>query len=117
MADGLPWFVVLLINILVSFVVLWLSVRLVAGARKTSDKLAMILLVALIGILLMIALGMVPVIGGLSSIVAYTIVIVLVHSLVDIAWDKSILIAFIFCVIMYILSFVISPVYLGPLLP
>ncbi len=114
---ALPWYVVDLVIILVAFVVLWLSARLVAGARKTSQKLLMILLIAVIGFFVIPILQAIPIIGGLGAIIGYTLVIVLVHSLIDVPWDKSILISFIFYVIMYILSNIIAPTYLGPFLP
>jgi hypothetical protein len=114
---ALPWFVVDIIIILVAFIVLWLSTRLVAGARKTGEKLLMILLIAVIGFFVIPILQAIPVIGGLGAIIGYTLVIVLVHSLIDVPWDKSILISFIFYVIMYILSNIIAPTYLGPFMP
>jgi len=114
MALDLPWYVVLLIQILVAFVVLWLAVRLVAGSRKTSEKLVMILLIAIIGVLVVPAVQSIPIISALGSIIGYTIIILLVHALVDIAWDKSIIIAFIFYVVMVILAIVIGSTYLGP---
>jgi membrane associated rhomboid family serine protease len=114
MALNLPWYVVLLIQILVAFVVLWLAVRLVAGSRKTGEKLVMILLIALIGVLVIPALESIPIIGALGSIIGYTLVILLVHVLVDVAWDKSIIIAFIFYVVMILLAIVIGSTYLGP---
>jgi membrane associated rhomboid family serine protease len=114
MALNLPWYVVLLIQILVAFVVLWLAVRLVAGSRKTGEKLVMILLIALIGVLVIPALESIPIIGALGSIIGYTLVILLVHVLVDAAWDKSIIIAFIFYVVMILLAIVIGSTYLGP---
>jgi membrane-associated HD superfamily phosphohydrolase len=114
---ALPWFVVDLVEILVAFIVLWLSTRLVAGAEKTGKKLVMVLLIAIIGFFVIPVLQSIPVMGGLGAIIGYTLVIVLVHSLVDVAWDKALLIAFIFYVIMYILLIIIGPTYLGPFVP
>lgn len=114
MALDLPWYAVLLIQILVAFIILWLAVRLVAGSKKTSDKLVMILLIAVIGVFVVPILQSIPVIGALGSIIGYTLIILLVHSLVDIAWDKSIIIAFIFYVVMVVLAIVIGSTYLGP---
>lgn len=114
MALNLPNYVVLLIQMLVAFIVLWLAVRLVAGGRKTSSKLAMILLIAIIGVLVVPALQMIPVVGAMSQIIGYTFIIVLVHSLVDIEWDKSIIVAFIFYVVMLLLAIMIGSTYLGP---
>jgi membrane associated rhomboid family serine protease len=113
----LPIYVVILIEILVAFIVLWLSVRLVAGARKTGQKLVMVLLIAVIGFFVIPILEEIPVIGALGSIIGYTLIILLVHSLIDIAWDKSIIIAFIFYVVMYILSILIGSTYIGPFVP
>jgi hypothetical protein len=98
----------------VAFVVLWLAVRLVAGSRKTGEKLVMILLIAVIGVLVIPVLESIPIIGALGSIIGYTFVILLVHVLVDTAWDKSIIIAFIFYVVMVLLAIVIGSTYLGP---
>jgi hypothetical protein len=114
MALDLPNWAVLLIQILVAFIVLWLAVRLVAGGRKTSSKLAMILLIAIIGVLIVPALQSIPYIGALSQIIGYTVIIVLVHALVDIEWDKSIITAFIFYVVMLLLNILIGSTYLGP---
>jgi membrane associated rhomboid family serine protease len=114
MALDLPWYAVLLIQILVAFIILWLAVRLVAGSKKTSSKLVMILLIAVIGVFVVPILESIPVIGALGSIIGYTLIILLVHSLVDIAWDKSIIIAFIFYVVMVVLAIVIGSTYLGP---
>ena len=114
MALALPSYVVLLIQILVAFIVLWLAVRLVSGSRKTGNKLVMVLLIAIIGVLVVPVLELLPVIGALSQILGYTLIIVLVHSLVDVEWDKSIIIAFIFYVVMLLLVIVIGSTYLGP---
>jgi membrane associated rhomboid family serine protease len=114
MALALPWYIVLLIQILVAFVVLWLAVRLVSGSRKTGSKLVMILLIAVIGVLVVPILESLPVIGALGSIIGYTLIILLVHSLVDVEWDKSIIIAFIFYVVMVLLAIAIGSTYLGP---
>lgn len=114
MALVLPWYVVLLIQILVAFVILWLAVRLVAGSRKSSQKLVMILLIAVIGVFVVPILQSLPLISALGSIIGYTFIILLVHTLVDIAWDKSIIIAFIFYVVMVILAIVIGSTWLAP---
>jgi hypothetical protein len=114
MTLALPWYVVLLIQILVSFIVLWLAVRLVSGSRKTGNKLVMVLLIAVIGVLVAPILESLPVIGAISQIIGYTLIILLVHSLVDVEWDKSIIIAFIFYVVMVLLMIVIGSTYLGP---
>jgi hypothetical protein len=114
MALNLPFYVILLIQILVAFVVLWLAVRLVAGSRKTGSKIAMILLIAIIGVLVAPVLQSLPIITGLGQIIGYTLIIVLVHSLVDAEWDKSIIIAFIFYVVMVLLNIIIGATWIGP---
>ncbi|WXG46101.1 MAG: hypothetical protein WED05_05465 [Candidatus Atabeyarchaeum deiterrae] len=119
MAGELGW-VEFLIQVLVLFIVLWLATRIVAGARKSSDKLLMILLTALVTIPIVYALGYVASIfylGGLLAIIAYTAIIVLAHVLIDIAWDKSIIIAFIAEIVLYILHLVLAGSSIGWALP
>jgi hypothetical protein len=115
MAGEFGW-VEFLIQVLVLFIVLWLAVRLVAGARKSGDKLFMILLTALITIPLLFALGYVAEVfylGGLYTIIGYTAIIVLVHALIDVDWDKSIIIAFIAEIVFYILHLALRGTSIG----
>jgi hypothetical protein len=103
---ALPWYIVLLVEIVVLFVVLWLCTRLIAGAHKSNKKLAIILLIAIIAVLIVPPLQSIPGqfgLGGLGSIIGYTVIILLVHVLVDVTWDKSIMISFLCELIILIL--------------
>jgi hypothetical protein len=114
---ALPWFVVILVEILVLFIVLWLCTRIVAGATKTNSKLVIILLIAVIAVLVIPPLQSIPGmfgLGGLGTIIGYTVIILLVHVLIDIDWDKAIIISFLAELIVLVLV-ALGFTYLPPL--
>jgi hypothetical protein len=115
---ALPWYIVLLVEILVLFIVLWLCTRLIAGAQKSSKKLVVILLIAIIAVLIIPPLQSIPGqfgLGGLGSIIGYTVIILLVHVLIDIAWDKSIMISFL-CELIVLILFALGFETLPPII-